>query len=85
MKPQTKKEINEHEALTNFLKNCFTKDENFFIYVNPMRVKKKYCLAQKSKDFELGYTSKSNFMTYDEMNCFFMGMLAITDNRVKFN
>ncbi len=74
----------ESEALTNFLRNCFTKDEKFFIYTNPMRVKRKYCIAEIDKPDVGGKIDRSNFMTYDEMNCFFMGMLAIKDNRIKF-
>jgi len=72
----------ENEALNNFLKNCFTDKENIFIQNTADGRSKKYAIAQQS---ELGgITTLTKFMTYDEMNCFFMGMLTIKENRIQF-
>lgn len=72
----------ENEALTNFLK-MVTKDENLVIQNADGRLGKKYAIAEKS---DIGTINvKSNFMTYNEMNCFFMGVLAVKENRINFS
>jgi len=72
----------EIEGLTNFLKN-FDKNENYFITPTADgRLGKKYAIAEK---LEYGaINTKTNFMTYAEMNCFFMGMITMKENRIKF-
>ncbi len=71
----------ENEALTNFLLN-FTDKENLFIQNADGRIGKKYCIAEKTENG--GVNIKSNFMTYNEMNCFFMGILVVKENRINF-
>jgi hypothetical protein len=73
---------NENEALTNFLRSAFTKNDDFFIQNADDRIGKKYAIAKKTE--RGGIDVKTNFMTYNEMNCFFMGMLTIKENRIKF-
>ena len=68
---------NQNEALTNFLRNCFTKDENYFIQNSDSRLGKKYAIAHKvEKNGNTFITNISNFMKYDEMNCFFYGNVS---------
>jgi hypothetical protein len=68
------------EALTNFLRNI-SKNEKLFIYPDEIKGKT-FCIAEEMP----GGTkcSKSNFMTYEEMNCFFFGVLAQRENRINF-
>ena len=69
------------KSLTNFLK-LVSKNEELFIYHVNLGKNTKFAVAEK---LELGgVNAKSNFMTYDEMNCYFMGVLAAQENRVKF-
>lgn len=68
-------------ALTNFLRNVSTNEELFIYSVN-LGKNTKFCVAEKSKPS--GVNPKSNFMTYEEMNAYFFGVLAVKENRVKF-
>jgi len=67
------------EALTNFLK-VVSKNENLFIYPDEINGKT-FCIAEKQGTAK---ANKSNFMTYEEMNCYFYGALAVKENRVDF-
>jgi len=69
------------EALTNFLKTI-SKNEELFVYHVNLGKNTKFAVAEKAE--HSGVNPKSNFMTYDEMNCYFMGVLAVQENRVKF-
>ena len=69
-------------ALTNFLRNVSTNEELFIYSVN-LGKNTKFCVAEKSEPS--GVNPKSNFMTYEEMNCYFFGVLAVKENRVNFN
>lgn len=73
--------IQQKEALSNFLK-VFDKNQKYFIEIADRRIGKKFAISENTENG--GINTKSNFMTYDEMNCFFMGMLTITENRIKF-
>lgn len=68
-------------ALTNFLRNVST-NEKLFIYSVNLGKNTKFCVAEKSEPS--GVNPKSNFMTYEEMNCYFFGVLAVKENRVNF-
>ena len=72
---------NQKQSLTNFLRNCFSKDEKFFI-INDQIKGNRFALAEKQENGS--YCTLSNFMKYEEMNCFFFGMKLIKDNPVKF-
>lgn len=66
-------------ALTNFLRNV-SKNENLFIKIDEIKGKT-FAIGEKTI---IGYSIKSNFMTYEEMNCYFFGVLAVQENRVNF-
>lgn len=68
-------------ALTNFLRNVSTNEELFIYSVN-IGKNTKFCIATKT-DIGVIYT-KTKFMTYEEMNCYFFGVLAVKENRVNF-
>lgn len=67
------------EALTNFLK-MLTKNDDLFIKSDEIKGNT-FAIAEKQ---EKGISTKTNFMTYKEMNCFFFGALAVKENRVNF-
>lgn len=67
-------------ALTNFL-NTVSKNENLFIHSVNLGKNTRYAVAEKLYG---GVNPKSNFMTYEEMNCYFFGVLAVKENRVNF-
>ena len=66
-------------ALTKFL-SMLTKNENLFIKTDEIHGKN-FAIAEKQ---EHGINVKTNFMTYEEMNCYFYGVLAVKENRVNF-
>jgi len=67
-------------ALTNFL-NTVSKNEKLFIMPDQIHGKT-FAIAEHMTG---GTQSvKSNFMTYEEMNCYFFGVLAVKQNRVNF-
>lgn len=72
---------NQKEALTNFLRNCFSKDEKYFIATDQIKGNR-FALAEKQENNTCNVLS--NFMKYEEMNCYFFGMKLIKDNQVKF-
>lgn len=72
---------NEQESLTNFL-GSFTKDESLIIHPTADGRSKKYAISKKG-DFG-SITPLTIFMNYDEMNCFFLGMLTMEQKRIKF-
>ena len=72
----------QKESLTNFLRNVFTKDEDYFIQNSDGRMGKRFALARKTSSG--AYEVLSNFMKYEEMNCYFFGMKLMKDNQVKF-
>lgn len=74
--------VRESEALGNFLRNCFTTNENFLIHPVSDGRAKKYAIAKRA-DMG-GIIPLTKFMSYDEMNCFFMGMLTVKENRIDF-
>jgi hypothetical protein len=57
-----------------------TKNENLFIKTDEIHGKT-FAIAEKQ---EHGINTKSNFMTYKEMNAYFFGALAVKENRVNF-
>jgi len=67
-------------ALTNFLKTV-SNNETLFIYPDEI-TGKTFCIAEN----QAGgcKANKSNFMTYEEMNCYFFGVLAIKQNHINF-
>lgn len=71
----------QKEGLTNFLK-MVTKNENLFIYNSDGRCGNTFAIAENTENG--GISTKSNFMTYKEMNCYFFGVLATQDKRIKF-
>lgn len=72
---------NQKQALTNFLRNCFSKDEKYFITTDQIKGNR-FALAEKKENDS--YSTLSNFMKYEEMNCFFFGMKLMKDNVVNF-
>ena len=70
----------QKEALTNFLK-MVTKNENLFIKNDEIKGKT-FAIAEKQEGNSI-YT-KTNFMTYKEMNCYFFGVLATQEKRINF-
>lgn len=67
-------------ALTNFLRNV-SKNEKLFITTDEIKGKT-FAIAENLTGRTLSV--KSNFMTYEEMNCYFFGVLAVKENRVNF-
>jgi hypothetical protein len=67
-------------ALTNFLRTI-SKNENLFITTDQIKGKK-FAIAEHTIKQTL--IVKTNFMTYEEMNCYFFGVLAVKENRVNF-
>ncbi|MGZ9736575.1 hypothetical protein [Flavobacterium sp. GNP002] len=72
---------NQKQALTNFLRNCFSKDEKYIIITDQIKGNR-FALAEQKEDES--YSTLSNFMKYEEMNCYFFGMKLMKDNPVKF-
>lgn len=70
----------QKEALANFLKTV-SKNEELFIYSVNLGKNTKFAVSEMLHG---GVNPKSNFMTYDEMNCYFFGVLAVRENRVQF-
>lgn len=68
------------ESLTNFL-NMVTKNENLFVKTDEIKGKT-FAIAEKKENGTLSV--KTNFMTYEEMNCYFFGVLAVQEKRVNF-
>jgi hypothetical protein len=68
-------------ALTNFLRTI-SKNEELFIFSVNKSANTKFCIAEKSESS--GVNPKSKFMTYEEMNCYFFGVLAVKENRLNF-
>ena len=68
-------------ALTNFLRNVSTNEELFIFTMNKGR-NAKFCIATKTEIG--GINNKTSFMTYEEMNAYFSGVLAVKENRVNF-
>lgn len=68
------------QALTNFLK-AVSNNENLFIYPDEI-TGKTFCIAEN----QAGgcKANKSNFMTYEEMNCYLFGVLAVQRNSINF-
>ena len=66
------------EALNSFLKSI-TKNDELFIY---SIANTRFTIAIMQNDG--GIDVKCDFMTYDEMRCFFLGVLAIKENRIEF-
>ncbi len=56
----------QKEALTNALKS-FNIPEKYFIQKSDARLGKKFAIATDD------HNTHTNFMTYEEMNCFLMG------------
>lgn len=67
------------ESLTTFLK-IVTTDENLFIYNSDGRCGSTFAVAEKQGS---AVNTISNFMTYKEMNCYFFGILAVQQNKIK--
>jgi len=75
------KQQEKFEGLIKFLR-LFTKNENFIIQKSDGRLGTKIAIAEK---LEYGAIDvKTKFMTYDEMDCFFMGMMVMKENRINF-
>lgn len=68
-------------ALTNFLRNVST-NEKLFIFTMNKDKNAIFCIATKTEIG--GIDIKTKFMTYEEMNCYFFGVLAVKENRVNF-
>jgi hypothetical protein len=68
------------ESLTKLLRISDLK-QNYFITTDQI-TGKRFAVAEFGEPGSVNV--KSNFMTYDEIYCFFMGMLAIKNNRIKF-
>lgn len=66
-------------ALTNFLRNVST-NEKLFITTDEIKGKT-FAVAEKTGGTR---SIKSNFMTYEEMNAYFFGVLAVKKNSVNF-
>ena len=66
-------------ALLNFLR-LFDPTQKYFITKADGRIGKKFAIAEFAEPGAINI--KSNFMTYEEMNCYFMGILAIMENRI---
>ena len=60
----------QKEALTNSLKS-FNIPEKYFIQKSDARLGKKFAIAHNTESG--GLQVCTNFMTYEEMNCFLMG------------
>jgi len=71
----------EVDALTNFLR-VIDKEEKYLISKADSRLGKRYAITEKTEIG--GINVKSNFMTYSEMNAFFMGILTVKENRIIF-
>ena len=78
------KKLNREEKikdLTNFLRNVST-NENLFI--KPDEIKgNTFAITERKAGNTIDV--KSNFMTYEEMNCYFFGVLAVKENRIQFD
>jgi hypothetical protein len=70
----------QKEALTNFLKKV-TKNENLFIKTDEIKGNR-FAIAEKQENNSI--STKSNFMSYQEMNCYFFGVLASLEKRINF-
>lgn len=70
----------QKEALTNFL-NKVTKNENLFIKTDEIKGNR-FAIAENQENNS--YSTKSNFMSYNEMNCYFFGILATKEKRINF-
>jgi len=68
------------EALTNFLK-VVIENKQLFIYSVNLGENAKFAVTEK---LEVGINTKSRFMTYEEMNCYFSGVLDVKQKRVNF-
>ena len=70
----------QKEALTNFLKKV-TKNENLFIKTDEIKGNR-FSIAEKQENNSIA--TKSNFMSYNEINCYFFGVLATREKRINF-
>jgi len=68
------------DSLTNFLR-MVSKNEELFIHSINKGSNIKFAVAIKS---DSAVDHKSNFMTYEEMNCYFFGVIAVQEKRVNF-
>jgi hypothetical protein len=69
------------DALTNFLNNIST-NKSLFIQCSDARLGQKFAIGEKLANGCVNI--KSNFMTYEEMNCYFFGVLAVQESRIEF-
>jgi hypothetical protein len=69
------------EALTNFLRNVSENQSLFICSVNKGK-NSKFCIAEKTET--VGTSSKSKLMTYEEMNHYFFGVLAVKNKSINF-
>jgi hypothetical protein len=69
------------DALTNFLRTV-SKNEKLIIQTSDSRLGNRFAIAEKGEGGTV--SPKSNFMLYEEMNCYLFGVLAVQENRVKF-
>ena len=68
------------EYLTNTLRYITKNDE---LYIFSSNLGKDVIFAISNKDLS-GVNPQTKFMTYEEMRCFFDGVLAVKENRIKF-
>lgn len=69
------------EYLTNFLNNI-SENKDLFVYSVNLGKNTKFAVAEKLEHGAIN--ALSNFMTYDEMNCYFFGVMAVKQNKIKF-
>ena len=70
----------EAQSLNNFLRNAITKNPNIII-IQDQILGKRHALAEVT---DSGTQTLSNFMAYEEMNCYFFGMMMQKKNEIKF-
>lgn len=68
------------EALNNSLAS-FKFPQKYFISLADARLGQRFAISEKTENG--GLSIHSNYMTYDEMNCYLMGYEAGRNNRYK--
>jgi hypothetical protein len=68
-------------ALTNFLRNVSKNEELFISSLNKGK-DEMFFIATKTEIG--GINNVTSFFTYEQMNCYFLGVLAVKENRVNF-
>ena len=71
----------QKDALTNFLRTVSNNEKLFIYSVNTGR-NTRFCIAEENKSG--GIYTHTSFMAYEEMNCYFFGVLAEREVRIKF-